>query len=78
VRRRARSSGQPGRGATKVVLIGASIGGAVATAESLARRATKSPSAEAVTFAVGGHGWKLLRPGTDPQAALDTFLASLR
>jgi dienelactone hydrolase len=52
--------------------------GAVVTAKSLAQRAIKSPSAKAITFAAGGHGWALLRPGTDAQTALDSFLASLR
>jgi pimeloyl-ACP methyl ester carboxylesterase len=53
-------------------------GGAVATAKSLAGRAAKSPDAAAITFPAGGHGWALLRPGSDAQTAIDTFLTLLR
>jgi pimeloyl-ACP methyl ester carboxylesterase len=53
-------------------------GRAVSTAKSLAERASMSPSVEAITFASGGHGWALLRPGTDAQKSVDEFLTSLQ
>ncbi len=49
-------------------------GTAAATASKLDAKSTASPDTDALIFNAGGHGWKLVRPGSEAETAVVAFL----
>jgi pimeloyl-ACP methyl ester carboxylesterase len=51
-------------------------GGAASAAKTLNRASVASPDHEALIFSAGGHGWRLVRPGSEAERKLLDFIGA--